>query len=420
MGVSDPSTARGLATEVARTLRGNGHVAYFAGGCVRDELLGLEPADYDIATDATPDVVSGLFARTAEVGAHFGVVLVHEGALTIEVATFRSDGAYSDRRRPDEVTFSDPESDAQRRDFTINALFLDPLSADEAGVRGRDIHGHVIDFVDGLGDLERGVIRAVGDPAQRLAEDHLRALRAIRFAARFGFRIDDATQEAIAEHARDLEGVSKERIGDELRRMMSGGETRAVAAWKLQFLGLDGPVLGTNVTEAPRTLGRLIGAAPLATCLAAWALDRREVTEISQIAGLVAAWRGNLCLSNDERDDLRAVLHGVATLERVWAELGVAEQKRAAASGWFDQALRIVSARDREQFVRVRKRVIQLSQTPSGLSPEPLVTGDDLIGLGLEPGPEFARLLNGIYDAQLEDRVQTREQALELARTMGV
>lgn len=420
MSGSGSSAARALATQVARTLRDNGHVGYFAGGCVRDELLGLEPTDYDVATDATPDVVSGLFTRTAEVGAHFGVVLVREGSITVEVATFRSDGPYSDRRRPDEVTFSDPESDAKRRDFTINALFLDPLSADEAGVRGRDIHGHVIDYVDGLGDIERGVIRAVGDPDQRLGEDHLRALRAIRFAARFGFRIDDATQEAIAEHARDLEGVSKERIGDELRRMMSAGESRAVAAWKLQFLGLDAPVLGANVTEAPRTLGRLTGDAPFSTCLAAWALDRREVIEVSQIAGVVSAWRGALCLSNDERDELRDVLKGVATLERVWADLGVAQQKRAAASGWYPEALRIVSARDRVQFVRIRKRVLQLARTPSGLSPAPLVTGEDLIGLGLTPGPNFARILDGLYDAQLEDRVRTRDEGLELARSLGV
>src|SRR5690606_2366392 len=172
--------------DIASTLRSHGHIAYFAGGCVRDALLGHPPTDYDIATDATPDRVQSLFDRTAAVGAHFGVVLVKRRGVTVEVATFRSEGPYSDQRRPDSVTFSDPESDARRRDFTINALFLDPLAGDK-----------VIDFVGGRQDLKAGVVRAVGDPEARLAEDHLRALRAVRFTARLGFRLDQATAKAI-------------------------------------------------------------------------------------------------------------------------------------------------------------------------------------------------------------------------------
>src|SRR5690606_2867641 len=182
--------------DIASTLRSHGHIAYFAGGCVRDALLGHPPTDYDIATDATPDRVQSLFDRTAAVGAHFGVVLVKRRGVTVEVATFRSEGPYSDQRRPDSVTFSDPESDAQRRDFTINALFLDPL----AGGHQSD-GGQVIDFVGGQRDLQQKVVRAVGDPDQRLAEDHLRALRAVRFAARLGFRLDEPTAEAIRRHA---------------------------------------------------------------------------------------------------------------------------------------------------------------------------------------------------------------------------
>ena len=217
--------ARGTAASIVRRLREAGHVAYFAGGCVRDELLGLDPVDYDVATDARPDAIQAMFRKTAAVGASFGVVLVKEAGGVVEVATFRSDGPYSDSRRPDRVEFADAAHDAQRRDFTINALFLDPLAAEDSA----SIHGHVIDHVGGMADLRARVIRAVGDPERRLAEDHLRALRAVRFAARFGFAIEQGTASAIREHASDLEGVSRERVGDELRRMFLA-ETRAEAA----------------------------------------------------------------------------------------------------------------------------------------------------------------------------------------------
>jgi len=395
-------------------------VAYFAGGCVRDELLGLDPADYDVATDARPDQISSYFPRTSEVGASFGVVLVRERRLAVEVATFRTDGAYSDKRRPDRVEFADEVGDAGRRDFTINALFLDPLAADEAGVRGREIHGHVIDHVGGLEDLERGVVRAVGDPAARLSEDHLRALRAVRFAARFKFRIDGDTEEAIRSHAGELQGVSRERIGDELRRMMAAGETRANAVWMLQFLGLDAPVLGSHVDRVPRVLGRLGAGVSYAACLAAWAVDRGEIVELSQIAGLVRTWREALCLSNEERDTMRAVLTGLGTLEREWAALGVAGQKRAAAAGWFGEAMQLLAARNREEFVRCRRRVLELEQSPGGIHPEPLVTGGDLMAIGIRPGPGLGEALERVYDAQLEGRVGSKAEALELARSLGV
>jgi len=217
--------AREAAAAIVRALRDKGFTAYLAGGCVRDELLGLEPIDFDVATDARPDAVQALFRRTAAVGASFGVVLVKERGVTVEVASFRSDGPYTDKRRPDHVEFSDAEHDAQRRDFTINALFLDPFHGGPALRAGRASYGSesrttttgaesrttesgsesratesgsesrttsesgVLDFVGGLTDLRAGVVRAVGDPEKRLAEDHLRALRAVRFAARYGFEI---------------------------------------------------------------------------------------------------------------------------------------------------------------------------------------------------------------------------------------
>ncbi len=224
------SSIRAAAVKVIEVLQEAGHCAYFAGGCVRDRLLGIEPKDYDVATDASPQQVRAIFNRTVAVGEHFGVILVQLKGEKIEVATFRAEGKYSDHRRPDVVEFTDAQADAQRRDFTINGMFEDPI-ADE-----------VIDFVGGQADLANKVIRAIGKPGDRLAEDHLRALRAVRFSARFGFEIEPLTAEAIREHAGDLLGVSRERIGHELRAMFR--EESAYEAVKLlSELELDGPAL---------------------------------------------------------------------------------------------------------------------------------------------------------------------------------
>ncbi|MCB9844783.1 MAG: CCA tRNA nucleotidyltransferase [Phycisphaeraceae bacterium] len=420
------SHARESAISAVRTLRDAGHIAYLAGGCVRDELLDLTPADYDVATDAHPDRVRTLFRRTQLVGASFGVVLAQIERETIEIATFRSDGPYSDRRRPDAVQFADPFADAHRRDFTVNALFLDPLPefhpegpADPRASTRRTPRGLIIDFVGGLADLERRVLRAVGDPRARLAEDHLRGLRAVRFASRLGFEIDEPTADAIRSDARDLAGVSRERIGDEVRRMLLH-PSRAVAAWTLQYLGLDAPALAEpHRDEAPVLLGRLAGEPPYPTCLAAWALDRRAVTESSQIAGLVNAWRSALCLTNEERSSLSSVLTGVLSLRVEWAGQTTAAQKRAASSSWFPEALRIVAAGSPEDLVSIRRRVDSLARTPSGLEPTPLISGDDLILLGIKPGPGFQGLLDAIYDEQLEDAVSTRDDALTRARDLA-
>lgn len=429
---SSPIPPRQAALRVVGALRRAGHVAVLAGGCVRDELLDLAPTDYDVATDATPARVQALCARTQPVGASFGVVLVREGGCVIEVATFRADGPYTDKRRPDAIRFSDPASDAHRRDFTINALFLDPPEAGAmaggdafAGARvEQTAGGRVIDFVGGLDDLAAGVIRAVGDAEQRLAEDHLRALRAVRLMSRLGMTLDPATSEAIAEHAAELRGVSRERIGDEVRKMLRH-PSRVVSAWTLQVLGLDAPVLGeATVTRAPTRLGRLGDDASYPLSLAAWALDRGRVIEATQIRPLVLGWRRALCLSNDEKARLEAILTGHATLARGWWSLGVSGQKRAAASAWFDDALRLIQTHSNEEFVRIAHRVGELRSTPSGLSPAGLVAGDDLIRAGLEPGPAFRLILDRVYDAQLEDRITTRDQgialAMELARELGV
>lgn len=423
MSAANPSHSaqtpgRTAAAEIISTLRDAGHIAYLAGGCVRDELLGRVPQDYDVATDATPPVLTRLFRKTSEIGASFGVVLVKLHGEVVEVATFRADGAYTDKRRPDEVRFSTPREDAARRDFTVNALFLDPADT-SAGPLGR-----VIDFVGGLDDLRRKVLRAVGDPEARLAEDHLRALRAVRLSAKLGFSIDPATRAAITRHARDLAGVSRERIGDEVRAMMAH-PSRALAIATLEELGLDAPVLNEPQRSAPGVLlSRLRPEAGLGVCLAAWALDRGLEVGTTDTPLLVSRWRQALCLANAERGSLLNILQTVPIIERKWGDMGVAARKRLAASDPFSDALDLVSVRNSTLADRVLDEVASLRATASGLSPAPLVTGDDLIGLGLAPGPRFKVLLEALYDAQLEERVTSRQAgltlALELAGSTGV
>jgi hypothetical protein len=408
--------AREAAAAIVRALRVKGFTAHFAGGCVRDELLGLEPIDFDVATDARPDAVQALFRRTAAVGASFGVVLVKEQGVTVEVASFRSDGPYTDKRRPDHVEFSDAEHDAQRRDFTINALFLDPFhGGPESGV---------IDFVGGLADLRAGVVRAVGDPEKRLAEDHLRALRAVRFAARLGFAIEPGTAAAIRAHARDLLGVSRERIGEEFRRMLAHpGRVRAVTL--LGELGLDGVLLGDR-GGGPRgaSLAGLAeestpGGVTLPACLACLAFDRGEIESAAQIPALVRRWREALCLSNDESERLRAVLGGVLEAVASWRHLPVAQRKRRAAAPWFAEALAALTARDQALGSAILADVEGLAADGVGLAPEPMIDGNDLLALPLRPGPVFARVLAAVYDAQLEGRVRSKDQATAMARELG-
>ena len=404
---------RNAATHVARVLQNAGHTAYFAGGCVRDELLGLSPKDYDVATDATPDQVGKLFRSTAHVGASFGVVIVRlsktdriglDEPVQIEVATFRSDGSYSDGRRPDTVRFATPSEDAQRRDFTINALFLDPI----APADGEAIQGHVIDHVGGAGDLRAGVIRAVGEPADRLREDHLRALRGVRFAARLGFTIEQRTSEAIREHAAHLAGVSTERIGDEIRRMLAH-PSRAEAVRLMREHGLESAAIGEPRESDLTRLARLPADAGVPTALAAWALDRGD-------RGV--AFRERLCLSNEHTDTFARTLDAAERLRYDWAALGVAQRKRLAASPVFEAALDIVAGPDPIKARSISDDCDALAETASGLSPAPLLAGGDLIAAGYRPGPLFGIALDRAYDAQLEDRATTREQCLAVARAI--
>jgi tRNA nucleotidyltransferase/poly(A) polymerase len=418
------SPARRAGEQIIKTLAAAGHLAYFAGGCVRDELLGLTPSDYDVATDATPDRICSLFPRTSEVGAAFGVVLVREGREQTEVATFRSEGPYSDRRRPDTVAFSNPLVDARRRDYTVNALFLDPAPSGTGQVEGAVVaphgqHGRVIDYVGGLVDLERRVLRAVGNPDERLAEDHLRALRAARLAAKLGFHIEGATAGAIRDHAAELRGVSRERIGEEVRQMAEH-PSRAAAAKLVHELGLEEPVFMAS-NAGPRTWAVLAGLSPevaLAAALGGWALDMG--LDAGHADETVRRWRGALSLSNEERDLLRSVLSTLPVLEQEWPKFAVAKQKRLAAAPWFGEALALFRAVSPASAASVEDRIGALAKTAGGLWPPPFITGDDLVGTGMTPGPAFKRVLDEVFDAQLEGKVTSKAQALELAKRLSV
>lgn len=413
--------ARDAAVEVVRTLRDAGHLAYFAGGCVRDELLGREPSDYDVATDAVPDRVRSLFRKTAAVGASFGVILVKQSGHVIEVATFRADGTYTDARRPDSVRFSTPEEDAARRDFTANALFLDPVDSSSPG-------GGLIDFVGGERDIARRVLRAVGDPDARLAEDHLRALRAVRLSGKLGFTIEPATAEAIKRHASSLTGVSRERVGDEIRAIL-GAPSRAASIRTLHELGLEPSVLGLEVpSQAPvPSLHRLTNLNPQATsnaALAAWCEDLVSFDELAQIRPLANRVRRSLCLSNAEHEALVAALTRLHFLRNHWRTFEgfapVAARKRQASSEGFRDAVSVLQAESPAVAEAVLRDVATLESDGVGLSPAPLVTGDDLVSNGMSPGPKFRSVLDRVYDAQLEGLVREKATAMELARRLFV
>jgi tRNA nucleotidyltransferase/poly(A) polymerase len=326
-------------------------------------------------------------------------MLVRMHGHVIHVATFRTDGVYSDSRHPDSVVFSDAQHDAGRRDFTINGLFENPLS------------GEIIDYVGGRADLEARLIRGIGDPHARLREDRLRMLRAIRFAARFAFAIEEETAEAIRQCASELTGVSRERIGEEVRKMLSNAN-RAVAAWEIQYLDLDAAVLTeTSRKTAPTRLGRLPDDAPYPTALAAWLLDR-HIDGDSHFDAVIRRWRQALMLSNEEADSLEQAIGVYEVLMGDWDKIGVARQKRLASSTDFNQGLALVQSIDRQRFVDIRRQVIELAK--SGLAPQPLIDGSDLIELGHKPGPIFSRILEAVYDAQLEGHIADKPQALEL------
>jgi poly(A) polymerase len=367
--------------------------------------------------------VRELFASTQAVGAKFGVILVREGKSVVEVATFRADGAYEDGRRPSSVRFTSAEEDARRRDFTINGLFLDPLE------------DRVIDYVGGREDLAARLIRAIGLPGERFAEDHLRLLRAVRFAARFGFEIEPATAAAITSLATRVKGISPERIGDELRLMLTP-PTRNVAWTLLWNLGLGREIFRflPNVpqrvdfnrsiflslhTQRPITVGLALAAATL--CVRIQASGESSLLTRAEISGSVRAMRQALRISNDESDEMAEILSGLETLLQPQPPT-LAKKKRFLARATSPQSRLLMDAMAKiglhaDRIADLQPDLTELSKHE--VAPPPLIDGDDLIAAGLSAGPQFRQILDTVYDAQLEGRISTKPEALSLAKSIG-
>ncbi|HEX8342193.1 MAG TPA: CCA tRNA nucleotidyltransferase [Tepidisphaeraceae bacterium] len=421
------SVAEQAASNVLTRLRDAGHIAYFAGGCVRDRLLGLTPKDFDVATDAPPAKVRDVFARTQAVGQAFGVVLVHDFGAPIEVATFRTDGDYKDGRRPEAVTFADAEHDAQRRDFTINGLFFDPRE------------DRVIDYVGGRRDLADRVLRAIGDPEERFDEDHLRMLRAVRFAARFGLTIEPLTAAAITRDAQKLSRISGERIADELRRMLAP-PTRSAAYALLWRFGLLRGIFQTLMPEGNYSFDAdqslLLALSPGATvspplailCAAIdcrWQAAHRRPDLLSnlspnEVSKILGALRGALKLSNDETGHMADVARWTHRL-LITAHPPVALMKRFLARPHAKDALALLDAMAAigvatERIAALRRQLDGLGD--GEVAPPPLLTGDMLVAAGYRPGPGFKSALDTVYDEQLEGRVRTGDEALAMGKTL--
>ncbi|MDQ6700936.1 MAG: CCA tRNA nucleotidyltransferase [Acidobacteriota bacterium] len=417
-------------------MRSHGHQAWFVGGCVRDLLLGCNPKDYDVATDAPPDRLIELFPKSGRVGAHFGVVLVHENDCHVEVATFRSDRAYEDGRRPSGVQFEhDPRQDVLRRDFTINALLLDPVS------------GEVLDFAGGREDLKARVIRAIGDPEVRFREDHLRLLRAVRFAARLNFRIEESTFGAIAKLSPLIRTVSAERVRDELTRILTEGGARRgfelldstgllrqtlpeIAAmkgvkqppeyhpegdvWTHTLMMLEG-LRNPSGTLAWGVLLHDVGKPPTFRIADRIRFDGHVEAGVKLARGILERLR----FSHDEIAQVEALVSNHMRFKDV-PQMRESTLKRFLRLPEFDEHLELhrldcLSSHanlDNYQMVQAKR-----SEMPAEvLKPAPLLTGHDLIAAGYRPGPEFSMMLAAVEDAQLESRIHTREEALQLVK----
>jgi len=430
--------AEALAHRLIAKLRSSGHQAYLVGGCVRDLLMGTKPKDFDVATDARPDRIMSLFPKSGCVGAHFGVVLVRDGFAQVEVATFRSDNDYSDGRHPSSVHFEhDARQDVLRRDFTINGLLMDPD------------RGEVLDFVEGRADLDRRIIRAIGDPAVRFQEDHLRLLRAVRFAARLGFAIDPPTFAAIERDHALVRSVAAERVRDELSRILTEGGARRgfelldrsgllgvilpeVAAMKgveqppqyhpegdvwvhtlLLLEGMHNPTLTLALGALLHDVGkpatfrvadriRFDGHVEEGVRLTHQILTRLRFSneETEQVEALVANHMRFKDLPNMRQSTLKRFLRMPNFLEH----LELHRLDCTASNGYLDS------------YDLARHKLREYPD--EHLKPAPLVTGADLIAAGYHPGPIFSTILTAVEDAQLEGRIHTAGEGLALVREM--
>jgi poly(A) polymerase len=440
---------RELTEQICATLRQRGHQAYFVGGCVRDLELGREPADYDVCTDARPDRVQELFPRSLAVGAKFGVILVVEesaqqNGAQVEVATFRSDIGYSDGRHPDHVVYSDsPQEDVRRRDFTINGLLMDPATRE------------VLDFVSGRADLRAGVVRAIGDARLRFAEDKLRILRAVRFAARFGFVIEPDTMAAAQSLAAQITQVSPERIRDELTKLLTEGAARR-GFELLEETGLLAVVLPDiarlkGVEQPPQfhpegdvwihTRMMLEQLPPHCSPTLAWGVLLHDVGKPPTYAPATgpgtrirfdghvevgARMAEHICrelrFSNEDTEQIETLVANHLRFKDV-KEMRTATLKRFVRLPRFSEHLELhrldclASHGSLEAYNFVQRFLVETP--PEKVYPPKLVTGDDLKGMGLVPGPRFREILLAVEEAQLEGRLQDRESALQFARSIS-
>jgi poly(A) polymerase len=422
------------ATEIVRRLRAKGFQAYFVGGCVRDLVMGHEPADYDVATDATPEQVLELYPESLTVGAHFGVVAVPHQDGNIEVATFRSDGRYRDGRHPSEVRYAKtPQEDVRRRDFTLNGLLYDPID------------DRILDYVNGQADIRGRRVRTIGDPFERFGEDHLRMLRAVRFAARFGFTLDHAAVEAIQELAPQILGTSAERVRDEIVKILTEGSPRrgfelldetgllrevlpeikalqGVAqpaefhpegdVWVHTLMMLDG-LRSPSPTLALGVLLHDVGKPPTFTIRERIRFDNH--VEVG--AKMAEAICHRLRLSSHETERVvELVRHHLRFKD--FPRMRRSTQLRFLRMEGFNEHLELhrldclASHGDLTNYEMAHR---MLAETPAEqIKPAPLLRGDDLIAEGYKPGPVFKQILQTVEDAQLEGRIQSREQALQL------
>ena len=445
--------ARAFADQICNTLRSKGFQAFLVGGCVRDILLGREPADYDVTTDALPSQVEEIFPGSLTVGAKFGVVIVPEeapassdaGRLQVEVATFRSDVGYSDGRHPDRVDYTkSPQDDVKRRDFTINALLLDPET------------NEILDFVGGREDLEAGIIRAIGDPATRFGEDKLRMVRAVRFAARFGYAIEPATLKAIQKLAPEIDQISMERLRDELTKILTEGAARRgfelldqtgllvyllpeIAkmkgveqppqfhpegdVWIHTLMMIGGLPAGSSPTLAWGVLLHDVGKPPTFTPPAGpngrIRFDRHVEVGVKMAEQICRRFR----FSNEDTEQILALVTNHMKFKDV-PRMKPATLKRFVRVDKFGEHLELhrldslASHGKLDNYELVSRFIAETS--PEQVRPVRLLTGDDLIALGLKPGPRFKAILYNVEEAQLDGTIHTHEEAVRLAQTLAV
>ena len=437
-----PETLESIALSIVRRLREAGFIALYAGGCVRDQLLGHTPHDYDIATDARPEQARNLFPHTYAVGAHFGVIVVHEGGHDFQVATFRSDLAYVDGRRPEGVTFSTPQLDAERRDFTMNGLFFDPIK------------NEILDYVDGQRDIAARIVRAIGGPVARFREDRLRLLRAVRFTAVLGFEIEHATWAAVKEHAADIHDVSAERIREELVKiflhrsrvhgfdlLVESGLMHEVLPEITALKGCDQPPQfhpeGDVFVHTRAMLGLLPEqvSVPLVFSVLFHDIGKPGTFAVDETGRIRFNGHDKLGAEMTEaimtrlrfsRAEIEATVMAVAN-HMVFKDvqgMRVAKLKRFMARPGFDDEMELhrvdcVSSHgmvDNYDFVQ-RKRE-EFASEP--LIPPPLITGEDLKKLGMKPGPKFKEILDAVSTRQLEGTLRTSEEALAWVRSEGM